>query len=37
MWPVMVFYTSSAIHMLAHSAWAQALMLAGAAWAGAER
>jgi hypothetical protein len=31
MWPVMVFYTSSAIHMLAHSAWAQALMLAGAA------
>ncbi len=31
MWPVMVFYTSSAIHMLAHSAWAQALMLVGAA------
>src|SRR6266545_6379411 len=30
MWPVMVFYTSSAIHMLAHSAWAQALMLVGA-------
>ena len=30
MWPVMVFFTSSAIHMLAHGAWAQALMLAGA-------
>jgi len=28
---VMVFYTSSAIHMLAHSAMAQAMMLAGAA------
>jgi hypothetical protein len=31
MWPVMVFFTSSAIHMLAHGAWAQAMMLAGAA------
>src|SRR3954471_22121030 len=31
MWPVMTFFTSSAIHMLAHGAWAQALMLAGAA------
>jgi hypothetical protein len=31
MWPVMTFFTNSAIHMLAHSAWAQALMLAGAA------
>jgi hypothetical protein len=31
MWPVMAFYTNSAIHMFAHSAWAQALMLAGAA------
>jgi hypothetical protein len=31
MWPVMTFYTNSAIHMLAHSAWAQALMVAGAA------
>ncbi|HZR94370.1 MAG TPA: hypothetical protein VFA56_01665 [Gaiellaceae bacterium] len=30
MWPVMTFFTSSAIHMLAHGAWAQALMLAGA-------
>jgi hypothetical protein len=31
MWPVMVFYTNSTIHMLAHSAWAQVMMLAGAA------
>jgi hypothetical protein len=31
MWPVMTFYTSSTIHMVAHSAWAQAMMLAGAA------
>lgn len=31
MWPVMTFYTNSAIHMLAHGAWAQALMVAGAA------
>jgi hypothetical protein len=31
MWPVMVFYTNSAIHMLAHGAWAQTMMLAGAA------
>ena len=31
MWPVMVFFTSSAIHMLAHGAWAQTMMLAGAA------
>jgi hypothetical membrane protein len=31
MWPVMVLYTSSTIHMLAHSAWAQTMMLAGAA------
>jgi hypothetical protein len=37
MWPVMVFYTSSAIHMLAHSAWAQALMLVGAAQMGLVR
>jgi hypothetical protein len=34
MWPVMVFYTSSAIHMLAHSAWAQVMMVAGAAQLG---
>ena len=31
MWPVMVFFTSSTIHMLAHGAWAQVMMLAGAA------
>jgi hypothetical protein len=31
MWPVMTFFTNSAIHMLAHGAWAQALMLAGGA------
>ena len=37
MWPVMVFYTSSAIHMLAHSAWAQALMVLGAAELGLAR
>jgi hypothetical protein len=30
MWPVMTFYTNSAIHMLAHGAWADMLMLAGA-------
>jgi hypothetical protein len=31
LWPVMTFFTNSAIHMLAHGAWAQALMVAGAA------
>ena len=31
MWPVMVLYTNSTIHMLAHSVWAQTMMLAGAA------
>ena len=31
MWPVMVFFTSSTMHMLAHGSWAQVLMLAGAA------
>ena len=30
MWPVMTFYTNSTIHMLAHGAWAEVLMLAGA-------
>jgi hypothetical protein len=30
MWPVMVFFTNSTIHMLAHGAWAQVLMLGGA-------
>ena len=37
MWPVMTFFTSSAIHMLAHGAWAQVLMLAGAAELGLAR
>ena len=37
MWPVMAFYTNSAIHMLAHGAWAQALMAAGAAELGLAR
>jgi hypothetical protein len=31
MWPVMTFFTNSAIHMVAHGAWAQTMMLAGAA------
>ncbi len=31
MWPVMAFYTSSAIHMVAHGTWAQALMVMGGA------
>jgi hypothetical protein len=31
MWPVMVFYTNSTIHMVAHGSWAQTMMLAGAA------
>jgi hypothetical protein len=30
MWPVMVFFTGSTVHMLAHGAWAEVLMLAGA-------
>ena len=30
MWPVMVFFTNSSIHMVAHGAWAQTMMLAGA-------
>jgi hypothetical protein len=34
MWPVMVLYTNSTIHMIAHSSWAQVLMLAGAAQIG---
>ena len=37
MWPVMTFFTNSAIHMLAHGAWAQALMAAGAAELGLAR
>jgi hypothetical protein len=31
MWPVMTFFTNSAIHMLAHGSWAESLMLLGAA------
>ncbi len=34
MWPVMVFFTNSTIHMLAHGSWAEAMMLAGAATLG---
>ena len=37
MWPVMTFYTNSAIHMIAHGAWAQMLMIAGAAELGLVR
>src|SRR5256885_1850833 len=37
MWPVMTFFTSSTIHMLAHGAWAQVMMLAGAAELGLAR
>jgi hypothetical protein len=37
MWPVMTFFTNSAIHMVAHGTWAQFLMLAGAAELGVAR
>jgi len=37
MWPVMAFSTTSAIPMLAHGAWAQTMMLAGAAQLGLVR
>ena len=37
MWPVMVLYTNSTIHMIAHGAWAQSMMLAGAAELGLAR
>jgi hypothetical protein len=37
MWPVMVFFTNSTIHMIAHGSWAQAMMLAGAAELGLVR
>jgi hypothetical protein len=30
MWPVMTFFTNSTIHMIAHGAWAEVLMAAGA-------
>jgi len=31
LWPVMTFFTNSAIHMIAHGSWAQALMVMGGA------
>ena len=37
MWPVMVFFTNSTIHMIAHGSWAQVMMLAGAAELGLVR
>jgi len=37
MFPVMTFFTSSTIHMLAHGSWAQVMMLAGAAELGVAR
>jgi hypothetical protein len=37
MWPVMTFFTNSTLHMLAHGAWAQVLMFAGAAELGLVR
>jgi hypothetical protein len=37
LWPVMILYTNSAIHTLAHGSWAQVMMLAGAAELGLAR
>ena len=37
MWPVMVFFTNSTVHMLAHGSWAEAMMLAGASELGLVR
>jgi hypothetical protein len=37
MWPVMVLFTNSTIHMLAHGSWAQVMMLAGGAELGLVR
>jgi hypothetical protein len=34
MWPVMVFFTNSTVHMVAHGSWAQTMMLAGGAHLG---
>ena len=34
MWPVTVFFTNSAIHMIAHATWAQLVMIAGIAQLG---
>jgi hypothetical protein len=30
LWPVMVFFTSSTLHMIAHGIWAEVLMIGGA-------
>jgi len=30
LWPVMVFFTNSTLHMIAHGAWAEVLMIGGA-------
>jgi hypothetical protein len=37
MFPVMTFFTSSTIHMVAHGSWAQVMMLAGGAELGRAR
>jgi hypothetical protein len=37
MWPVMVFFTNSTIHMVAHGSWAETMMSAGAAELGLVR
>jgi hypothetical protein len=37
LWPVMAFFTNSAIHMYAHGSWAEVLMLAGGAELGLVR
>lgn len=37
MWPVMVLFVNSTIHLLAHGSWAQAMMAAGAAELGLAR
>ena len=34
MWPVTAFFTNSAIHMIAHAAWAEFVMIAGIAQLG---
>ena len=34
MWPVMVFFMNSTLHVLAHGSWAQTMMIAGAAQLG---
>ncbi len=34
LWPVTVFFTNSAIHMIAHATWAELVMLAGVAQLG---